>query len=75
MVKTLLQQGPSLVNARDANGWMPLHHAARHGHALIVDLAPCLRQYLTRLGQKNLHADLLQHAQRLAVDGFDVIVR
>ncbi|MDB5076833.1 MAG: DNA-directed polymerase subunit sigma [Chloroflexi bacterium] len=38
MVKTLLQQGPSLVNARDANGWMPLHHAARHGHAHIVDV-------------------------------------
>ena len=33
IVEALLQAWRAVVNARDASGWTPLHHAVRHGRA------------------------------------------
>jgi cytohesin len=37
-VKTLVERYPSLVNCRDENGWLPLHHAAKNGDRAVVDV-------------------------------------
>jgi ankyrin repeat protein len=36
-VKQLLEEGTN-VNARDKNGWCPIHHASQFGHVDVVKL-------------------------------------
>jgi len=37
-VRAILRSEPDLVNARDEDGWTPLHEAARAGYVRVADL-------------------------------------
>ena len=52
-----------------------LDDLAADPHALAVHAGAGVGQDVARLGMEHVHADLLQHLQRLAVDGLDLIVR
>ncbi|NIS71741.1 MAG: hypothetical protein GTO12_23250 [Proteobacteria bacterium] len=36
-IKTLADENPEMVNAKDNNGWTPLHHAAALGHGEVIE--------------------------------------